>query len=144
MKAFISTTLGFDLKQENLDSGILGSVKAYYGCVEAQGRGTFALSHADLVGGRVEPKPNYSTLQNLGRIFVFLTVLGRTTVTGSIPVRFPCEYPQLIRNSDSQFSLSSDFLPGSQWKLIATSISVSPPIALDFLYVYNLDPKRLG
>ncbi|KAJ7748830.1 hypothetical protein DFH07DRAFT_694802, partial [Mycena maculata] len=40
MKAFISTILGYDPKQDDIDGGILGVVKAYYGCVEAQGRGT--------------------------------------------------------------------------------------------------------
>jgi hypothetical protein len=40
MKAFISTILGYDPKGENVDGGILGLVKAYYGCVEAQERGT--------------------------------------------------------------------------------------------------------
>jgi hypothetical protein len=40
MKAFISTILGYDPKQEDIEGGILGVVKAYYGCIEAQGRGT--------------------------------------------------------------------------------------------------------
>lgn len=40
MKAFISALLGFDPKQKNLEGGILGVPKAYYGCVEHQGRGT--------------------------------------------------------------------------------------------------------
>ncbi|KAJ6548846.1 hypothetical protein B0H19DRAFT_856124, partial [Mycena capillaripes] len=40
MKAFISEILRYDPKQEDLKGGILGMVKAYYGCVEAQGRGT--------------------------------------------------------------------------------------------------------
>ncbi|KAI0038797.1 hypothetical protein FA95DRAFT_1479174, partial [Auriscalpium vulgare] len=40
MRAFISTLLAFDPKQRNMEGGILGVVKAYYGCVEAQGRGT--------------------------------------------------------------------------------------------------------
>jgi hypothetical protein len=40
MKAFISALLGYDPDQKNLEGGILGVVKAYYGCVEAQGRGT--------------------------------------------------------------------------------------------------------
>jgi hypothetical protein len=39
MKAFISALLGFDPDQRNLEGGILGVVNAYYGCVEAQGRG---------------------------------------------------------------------------------------------------------
>jgi hypothetical protein len=40
MKAFIKTILGFDPKEPDLTGGILGLVKGYYGCVEAQGRGT--------------------------------------------------------------------------------------------------------
>jgi Helitron helicase-like domain at N-terminus len=40
MKSFISPLLKFDPKQKDLEGGILGVVKAYYGCVEAQGRGT--------------------------------------------------------------------------------------------------------
>jgi hypothetical protein len=40
MKAFISALLKYDPKQKDLEGGILGMVKAYYGCVEAQGRGT--------------------------------------------------------------------------------------------------------
>jgi hypothetical protein len=40
MKAFIKTILDFDPKQEEEEGGILGVVKAYYGTVEAQGRGS--------------------------------------------------------------------------------------------------------
>ncbi|KAJ7743466.1 hypothetical protein DFH07DRAFT_749949 [Mycena maculata] len=40
MKAFISALLGYDPEEKTLEGGILGVVKAYYGCVEAQGRGT--------------------------------------------------------------------------------------------------------
>ena len=40
MKAFINSILGYNPKEKNLDGGILGVVNAYYGCVEAQGRGT--------------------------------------------------------------------------------------------------------
>ena len=40
LKAFISTVLGFDVTGKNLTGGVLGLVKAHYGCVEAQGRGT--------------------------------------------------------------------------------------------------------
>ena len=32
--------IGFDPKQQELKGGVLGVVKAHYGCVEAQGRGT--------------------------------------------------------------------------------------------------------
>ncbi|PBK86774.1 hypothetical protein ARMGADRAFT_1047805 [Armillaria gallica] len=40
MKAFIKCILGYDKTNSDMEGGVLGLVKAYYGCVEAQGRGT--------------------------------------------------------------------------------------------------------
>ncbi|KAG2738043.1 hypothetical protein P692DRAFT_20759882, partial [Suillus brevipes Sb2] len=40
MKAFVSCILGYDRNNEDVQEGILGLLKGYYGCVEAQGRGT--------------------------------------------------------------------------------------------------------
>jgi hypothetical protein len=40
MKAFIHTLLGSNANQENSEGGIFRVVKGYYGCVEAQGRGS--------------------------------------------------------------------------------------------------------
>ncbi|KAG1877565.1 hypothetical protein F4604DRAFT_1880450 [Suillus subluteus] len=40
MEAFIRTLLGSDHKDLKLEGGALGVVKAHYGCVEAQGRGS--------------------------------------------------------------------------------------------------------
>lgn len=40
VSAFISAILGYDPKQRSVTPGILGVTKAYYGCVEAQGRGS--------------------------------------------------------------------------------------------------------
>ncbi|KAJ8580894.1 hypothetical protein M405DRAFT_854929 [Rhizopogon salebrosus TDB-379] len=40
MKSFISALLGYDDTRRESQEGLLGTVKAYYGCVEAQGRGT--------------------------------------------------------------------------------------------------------
>lgn len=40
MKAFIQTLLAYDSSGKDLEGGVLGVVKGYYGCVEAQGRGT--------------------------------------------------------------------------------------------------------
>ena len=40
MKAFIHTLLGYHAEDKNLEGGALGVVKGYYGCVEAQGRGS--------------------------------------------------------------------------------------------------------
>jgi len=40
MKAFVNCVLGYDASGKDIEGGILGLVKGYYGCVEAQGRGT--------------------------------------------------------------------------------------------------------
>jgi len=40
LNAFFSAVLGYDPKQRSTDPGVVGVVKAYYGCVEAQGRGS--------------------------------------------------------------------------------------------------------
>ncbi|KAG1792668.1 uncharacterized protein HD556DRAFT_1239044 [Suillus plorans] len=40
MKSFLSAILGYDKVNGVVSEGILGNVKAYYGCVESQGRGT--------------------------------------------------------------------------------------------------------
>ena len=75
-------------------------------------------------------------------------VFGRTAAAGAILIRLPYEYAQSIRNSDAQFSASSDFLFCSTIKFMAqvrifwvisgqdsSRMSISTPIALDFLYV---------
>jgi hypothetical protein len=55
MKAFISSVLGYDPKGKNLDGGILGVVKGYYKCVEAQGRGTLHCHMLIWVEGSLNP-----------------------------------------------------------------------------------------
>jgi len=40
LRSFISEILGYDATRKDLSGGVLGLVKAHYGCVEAQGRGT--------------------------------------------------------------------------------------------------------
>jgi len=40
INAFIKCILGYNNKRHQFSNGILGQVKAYYGCVEAQGRGS--------------------------------------------------------------------------------------------------------
>ncbi|KAJ7174726.1 hypothetical protein C8R46DRAFT_816152, partial [Mycena filopes] len=54
IKAFIAA-LGYDPKQMDTDGGILGVVNAYYGCVEAQGRGTLHCHMLIWVEGRLNP-----------------------------------------------------------------------------------------
>ncbi|KAI0059116.1 hypothetical protein BV25DRAFT_1784958, partial [Artomyces pyxidatus] len=55
MKAFLSAILGYDPSQEDLKGGVLGVVKAYYGCVEAQGRGTLHCHMLVWVEGGLNP-----------------------------------------------------------------------------------------
>jgi len=40
INAFVSAILGYDPKQRSITPGILGVTRAYYGCTEAQGRGS--------------------------------------------------------------------------------------------------------
>ncbi|KAJ4464234.1 hypothetical protein C8J55DRAFT_442669, partial [Lentinula edodes] len=40
LKAFIHDLLGYDPDHKDLSGGVLGLVKGYYGCIEAQGRGS--------------------------------------------------------------------------------------------------------
>ena len=46
LKAFIKTVLGYQGIGAGDKDGILGTVKAHYGCVEAQGRGSL---HCDML-----------------------------------------------------------------------------------------------
>jgi hypothetical protein len=55
MKAFIHSILGYDPLHNNLEGGILGVVKAYYGCVEAQGRGTLHCHMLIWIEGSLNP-----------------------------------------------------------------------------------------
>ncbi|KAF8957419.1 hypothetical protein BDZ97DRAFT_1641166, partial [Flammula alnicola] len=95
MKAFISTVLGFDAKKPNFEGGILGMVKAHYGCVEAQGRGTL---HCHMIVW-VEGALNVDEIKRkaLERDVDFQTRLIRfldDTISNEIPVD-PGDVPDL-------------------------------------------------
>ncbi|KAF8167654.1 hypothetical protein B0H34DRAFT_639684, partial [Crassisporium funariophilum] len=67
MKAFINALLGFKNgeKKLNLEGGVLGVVNAYYGCVEAQGRGTLHCHMMVWLEGGLNPnKIKERVLQN--------------------------------------------------------------------------------
>ncbi|KAJ7177006.1 hypothetical protein C8R46DRAFT_833324, partial [Mycena filopes] len=57
MKAFIKCVLGYDDKadEDELEGGILGTVSAYYGTVEAQGRGTLHCHMMVWLAGGLNP-----------------------------------------------------------------------------------------
>ncbi|KAJ7257460.1 hypothetical protein C8J57DRAFT_960508, partial [Mycena rebaudengoi] len=89
MKAFISALLGHDPRGENLEGGILGVVKAYYGCVEAQGRGTLHCHMLVWVEGGLNPNeikqralsPEASDVEFSKRLLSFL----EDTISNVIP-----------------------------------------------------------
>ncbi|KAL6298173.1 hypothetical protein BKA93DRAFT_693032, partial [Sparassis latifolia] len=55
MKAFFNSLLNFNGKYSNTNEGALGVVKGYYGCVEAQGRGTLHCHMMIWVAGGLNP-----------------------------------------------------------------------------------------
>ena len=55
LKAFLRVVLGYTEDKINLDGGILGTVKAHYGCVEAQGRGSLHCHMLIWVEGALNP-----------------------------------------------------------------------------------------
>ncbi|TFK91101.1 hypothetical protein K466DRAFT_441947, partial [Polyporus arcularius HHB13444] len=63
IRAFIKTLLRYDPESGNLEEGILGFTKAYYGCVEAQGRGTLHCHMVVWVEGGLNPSQLQKRLQ---------------------------------------------------------------------------------
>ena len=55
IKAFIKSILGYDPEIKSVKSGVLGIVKAHYGCVEAQGRGTLHCHMLVWIEGSLDP-----------------------------------------------------------------------------------------
>lgn len=95
-KAFIRTVLGFDsLSNPNLTDGILGVVKGYYGCVEAQGRGTLHCHMLVWVEGglnpdEIKPRLGDENSEEFGRrLLEFL----EDTIASSVPDDVDSEVP---------------------------------------------------
>ncbi|KAI9059156.1 hypothetical protein FKP32DRAFT_1547099, partial [Trametes sanguinea] len=66
MKAFIKEMLRFSNGQpSDLEGGVLGVTKAYYGCVEAQGRGTLHCHMMVWIDGALNPLELQRKLQSL-------------------------------------------------------------------------------
>ncbi|EIM85238.1 uncharacterized protein STEHIDRAFT_30578, partial [Stereum hirsutum FP-91666 SS1] len=86
MKAFISTLLGYDPKSKELEGGILGLVKGYYGCVEAQGRGTLHCHMLVWVEGGLNPNEIRDRAMKQGSDFQKqLLAFLDDTISNSIP-----------------------------------------------------------
>ncbi len=56
MKAFFEHLLAYDPQMKQIEGGVLGRVKGYYGCVEAQGRGTLHCHMLIWLDGALDPQ----------------------------------------------------------------------------------------
>ncbi|KAH9853907.1 hypothetical protein C2E23DRAFT_713732, partial [Lenzites betulinus] len=65
MKAFIKQLLGHGRLDSELEGGVLGVVKAYYGCVEAQGRGTLHCHMMIWIEGALSPTDLQNRLRSV-------------------------------------------------------------------------------
>ena len=89
MKAFVTHLLGYDeVSGENLESfmggprqGVLGFTKAYYGCVEAQGRGTLHCHMVVWIEGALNPNELKARLINAADNSFCATVV--TSIVGA-------------------------------------------------------------
>ena len=86
MTAFIKTLLKWDPSVPFPEAGVLGVVKAYYGCVEAQGRGTLHCHMLVWVEGGLNPTALHRRLQESDgaefgkRLLVYLEDLIHTSI----------------------------------------------------------------
>jgi hypothetical protein len=96
LKAFIQTVLGFDSSTSpNLTIGILGVVKGYYGCVEAQGCGMLHCHMLVWVEGGLNPDEIKRHLAgDEGELFGHhLLEFLEDTITSSVPDDIDSEVP---------------------------------------------------
>ncbi|KAI9059612.1 hypothetical protein FKP32DRAFT_1526430, partial [Trametes sanguinea] len=110
MKAFISALLGYDPKGCNTEGGILGVVKAYYGCVEAQGRGTLHCHMMIWVEGGLNPSAMKERLrgdegQAFGRRLI--TFLDDTISTSIPPALDESDQSQIRRHKATKKPLTT-------------------------------------
>ncbi|KAH9852987.1 hypothetical protein C2E23DRAFT_868446 [Lenzites betulinus] len=109
MRAFIKCLLGYDPLHKNVEGGILGVVKAYYGCVEAQGRGTLHCHMMVWIEGGLNPSDLKARLlgddgEDFGRRLVsFLD----DTISNELPRAIPGNPPEIRRRKPSKKPLSS-------------------------------------
>lgn len=85
LKAFIRTVLGFAASESDVEEGILGVVKAHYGCVEAQGRGSLHCHMLVWIEGALNPNEiREKVLKDAGWGKTLLDYLD-DTITNVIP-----------------------------------------------------------
>ena len=94
IQAFIRAVLGYNGDFGSRDLGILGNVKAYYGCVEAQGRGTLHCHMLIWVEGGLTPDQiKQRVLDNDEEFKQRLIEFLDDTISNCIPVDADVEIP---------------------------------------------------
>lgn len=92
IKAFIKTVLGFGCEDNEIKQkgGIVGRVKAHYGCVEAQGRGTLHCHMLVWIQDALNPNELKSILlrEPTGLFSVRLLEMLDDTISNAIPFQF--------------------------------------------------------
>ncbi|KAF9053994.1 hypothetical protein BDP27DRAFT_1386312 [Rhodocollybia butyracea] len=112
MHAFIRAVLGFDPSQKCGEGGILGVVKAHYGCVEAQGRGTLHCHmmiwlegglNPDEIKQKIVEDPDSHFCHRL-REFLDDTISNSVPADPDPSITVPSDkyHPCALRNSDMQ------------------------------------------
>ncbi|KAL1689114.1 hypothetical protein GGG16DRAFT_30618, partial [Schizophyllum commune] len=85
MKAFISCLLKYDPTHRDLDGGVLGLVKAFYGCVEAQGRGTLHCHMLVWLEGGLNPNEIKKRVLEDGNFKANLIAFLEDCISNAIP-----------------------------------------------------------
>lgn len=120
MRTFIKNILGFDCDDELIqkEGGVLGKVRSYYGCVEAQGRGSLHCHMLVWIDGAKNPNEIRDLLlKNPGDAFAKeLTAMLDDVITNDVPclvgsdVEVPSDnhHPCSVRSLDSENPLLVD------------------------------------
>ncbi|KAF5341970.1 hypothetical protein D9611_001217 [Ephemerocybe angulata] len=104
IKAFIQAILGYDPKGKDIGGGILGVISAYYGCVEAQGRGTLHCHMLVWLDGALNPDEIKQKIFRVGdttfqeRLLAFLDDTISTSVPDDPGDTCPVEVPSAFHH----------------------------------------------
>ena len=86
LKAFLRTVLGYTGSDVNIEGGILGTVKAHYGCVEAQGRGSLHCHMLVWIEGALNPDEIRDKVMANAEWGKELLAYLDDTITNTVPV----------------------------------------------------------
>ncbi|KAJ4475407.1 hypothetical protein C8R41DRAFT_721155, partial [Lentinula lateritia] len=156
LNAFIHSLLGYDATHQDIKGGILGLVKGYYGCIEAQGRGTLHCHMMIWLEGGLNPNeirrraiedPNSDFCR---RLIAFLddTITNQLPVDDSVGIHVPSDdfHPCSVRGTtmvgyDAQDSNPEDAVRKDFHNLVQTC-QIHKHTATCFKYCKGSQPKE--